>query len=89
MGALLRKATFFKERDIAVGSRNHKFELIVCDHVLQYFSVDIQLTMVNKLIEAMQPKGFIYVSTPTRAVRQAIMNDFGLQKIGFNLYRKR
>lgn len=89
MGKMLRRATFFKERDIAIGSRKHKFELVVCDHVLQYFSADIQMQMVSKLIEAIQANGFIYVSTPTRTVRQAIVNEFGLLKIGFNLYRKR
>ena len=88
MGPMLRKATFFKQRDIAIGSRNHRFELIVCDHVLQYFSAEVQMTMVEKLVQAMQPNGFIYASTPTRATRQAIVTQFGLTKIGFNLYRK-
>lgn len=88
MGAMLRKATFFKKRDIAVGSRRHLFELVVCDHVLQYFSFDIQMTMVEKLVAAMQPGAFLYASTPTRATRQELLSKYGLTKVGFNLYRR-
>ena len=42
MGPLLRSAAVFRQRDIAEGSRKHRFELVVCDHVLQYFTEERQ-----------------------------------------------
>ncbi len=83
----LRSVTVFKQRDIAHGSRRHRFELVICDHVLQYFTAARQLEYVASLVRACQPGGFLYVSTPLHRVSEAIVHHYQMEKLGRHFYR--
>ena len=87
MGARLREVVLFKKRDISAGSRIHRFELVVCDHVLQYYPEEAQIEFLTRLVKAVQPDGYLYASTPTPSVRDAIARDFGFAPVARNLYR--
>ncbi len=87
IGKELRAVTVFKQRDIALGSRSHKFELVVCDHVFQYFTETRQYEYLERLMAACQPHGFIYVSTPLNQVITEITNRYPVNKFAKHFYR--
>lgn len=68
MGPQLKEVITFKQRDITTGSRRHRFDLVICDHVLQYFSPKIQLKMLHSLATAVRPGAFLYVSSPSSSI---------------------
>jgi len=88
-GPQLRAVTLFKQRDIAQGSHRHRFELVVCDHVFQYFTEARQFEYVASLVRACQPGGFLYVSTPLHQVATAIAERYPLERLGQHFYRMR
>ncbi len=83
----VRGTTVFKQRDIGLGSRRHRFEVVVCDHVLQYFPETEQYRLVGAITKALAPGGYLYVSTPSPAVVEAIPKRFGLEKRAHHTYR--
>ena len=70
-----------------LGKGFHRFELVVCDHVLQYYPEEAQIEFLTRLVKAVQPDGYLYASTPTPSVRDAIARDFGFAPVARNLYR--
>jgi len=88
MGPELRKVVVFKERSIEDGSRRHEFELVVCDHVLQYYGAEEQFRMLESLTRAVRSGCWMFVSTPTISVREAIPRRFGLEEVERHFYRK-
>ena len=87
MGKELRQVVHFVERDIRVGSRKHRFELVVCDHVLQYFSESDQRIFVDSLCRAVQPEGFLFVSTPSSSVLSYVEKRHRFSYCKRHLYR--
>ena len=88
VGSALRRVASFIQRDIREGSRHHLFDLTICDHVLQYFSADVQSEMLAALLRAMAPAGYAYISSPSRLVRDQIQQDPGFQVLGPDFYRR-
>ena len=88
VGDALRRVSIFKHRDIREGSRRHRFELVICDHVLQYFPPEIQRVYIASLVRALQPQGYLYVSTASPMVAQAIPQEFGVTRFAKNWYRR-
>ena len=82
----LRRMVTFKQRDIRLGSRRHKFEFIVCDHVFQYFEPDVQDEFLTALISALQPGGYLFVSSPTPNVPNRLQRQ-GFECLARSLYR--
>lgn len=80
MGTQLRRATVFKQRDIREGSRRHRFDLVICDHVLLYFSEQEQAPFIERLAEAVAPGGFLYLSTPSHVAAGALTRRFGFKQ---------
>jgi chemotaxis methyl-accepting protein methylase/chemotaxis receptor (MCP) glutamine deamidase CheD len=87
VGPEMRRIATFRQRDIRTGSRLHKFELIVCDHVFQYFEPKEQCELVVPLVRAMQPKGYLYLSSPWQGMQSFLTDEFGLEKIDRGFYR--
>lgn len=87
MGRALREVVRFRHRDIVSGSKGHLFDVIVCDHVLQYFSPSDQEQMTAALVRAAAPDAFLYISTPTRAIAEFITGRLGCRMFGRHLYR--
>ncbi len=83
----VRKMVFFRKRDIRAGTR-HPFEIVICDHVLQYFTVDVQLELINSLARAVRPGGFFYVSTPSGEVLEILERQHPFKRLARNLYRR-
>ncbi len=88
MGPELRKVVVFKERRIEDGSRRHEFEFVVCDHVLQYYSAGEQMRLLDSLTRAVRSGGWMFVSTPTISVREAIPKRFPFEELERHFYRK-
>lgn len=88
IGPVLRRAAVFKLRDIELGSRRHRFEVVVCDHVLQYFTEAQQYPLLQALSRALAPGGYLYVSTPSTDVARAIPKRFALESRGRHIYQK-
>lgn len=88
MGPELRGVVVFKQRDIRVGSRRHVFELVVCDHVLQYFEKEVQREFLDSLARAVTPGGFLYVSSPNRDVLDALGTRYGFEQRARSFYRR-
>jgi chemotaxis methyl-accepting protein methylase/chemotaxis receptor (MCP) glutamine deamidase CheD len=86
-GSRLRKHVVFVQRDIREGSRQHKFDLVICDHVMQYFSADIQTEMLAPLVRALLPGGFAYISSPSPIVREQIERTYNYRTLGRHLYK--
>ena len=84
----VRSRAIFKCRQIEAGSRRHRFEAVVCDHVLQYFSVEEQYRLVDALARAVAPGGYLYVSTPSSDVIQSIPARFKLEPCARHTYHK-
>jgi chemotaxis methyl-accepting protein methylase/chemotaxis receptor (MCP) glutamine deamidase CheD len=89
MGPELRSVVRFKLRDIREGSRSHRFEIVVCDHVMQYFSVEHQCLFAASLVRAMQPDGFLFVSSPAQGIEEYLVGSQGLEKIERHFYRRK
>lgn len=89
MGPELRKIVAFKQRDIRTEHRGHLFELVICDHVFQYFTEDVQREFVPSLVQAVRPGGFLYVSTPTHRVADMLTREYPLERVARHAYRLR
>ncbi len=87
VGPRLRKHVVFIQRDIREGSRQHKFDLIICDHVMQYFSADIQTEMLAPLVRAHMPGSFAYISSPSPIIREQMERTYHYQTLNRHLYR--
>jgi chemotaxis methyl-accepting protein methylase len=88
MGPALRRAARFRQRDILEGSRKHRFEVIICDHVLQYFEEAMQWRFLDSMVRALQPEGFLFVSSPLRKVLNAIPARYNLTEHDRHFFRK-
>ena len=88
LGPTLRAVVLFKERDITVGSRGHRFEVVICDHVLQYYAEADQIAFLDRMTRAVQPGGFLYVSTPSIVIVELIPQKYGFQALARHFYRR-
>lgn len=88
MGRRLKEVVYFKQRDIGAGSRRHRFDLVICDHVLQYFSPEIQLEMLHSLATAVYPSAFLYVSSPSSIIPEELTAKLGFTCLARSFYRK-
>ena len=88
MGPELKSHITFKQRDIRIGSRRHLFELVICDHVMQYFSPEIQLEMLGPLANAVQPGGYAYISSPSPVIAEQIAQTYGFKILERHFYHK-
>jgi chemotaxis protein methyltransferase CheR len=88
MGPELRAVARFREHDIRQGSRRHLFELVACDHVLQYFPPDVQLEFLNGLRTGVRPGGYLYVSSPSNRVRDTLLTSGEYEVIEPSFYRR-
>lgn len=88
MNPELTHRTTFMHRDLCQGSKNHKFEIIICDHVMQYFSAELQLEMLPSLTNALQPGGFAYISSPLPVLATELLDKQGYERVARHLYRK-
>jgi chemotaxis methyl-accepting protein methylase/chemotaxis receptor (MCP) glutamine deamidase CheD len=86
-GDRLRRHVVFIQRDIREGSRQHKFDLLICDHVMQYFSAEIQTEMLAPLVRALLPGRFAYISSPSPVIREQMERVHGYRTLGRHLYR--
>ena len=87
MGKQLRSAALFRHRDLGHGSRKHKFDLVVCDHVFQYFTEERQLEYLKALISGCTPGGFLFLSTPLMRVSDAVMHQHPFHRLNRNFYQ--
>lgn len=87
MGPALKKTVHFVQRDIRQGSKRHLFELVVCDHVLQYFPYPLQAEMVAGLVAAVQPGGYLYASSPSHEIPNLITQKYNMQEISHSFYQ--
>lgn len=87
MGDELRRTVVFRQRDIRQGSRRHRFEFVVCDHVFQYFDEEVQREFLDSLVRALQPGGFLYLSTPSHVIQDMATEQHKLLRTARNLYR--
>lgn len=88
VGTELRRYALFKQRDIAEGSRRHLFELVVCDHVLQYFTETKQHEYIARLLHAVRPGFYAYISTPIAAVSRHIVSVHDCESVEKHFYRR-
>jgi len=88
MGRRLKEVVYFKQRDITAGSRRHLFDLVICDHVLQYFSPEMQLEMLHSLATAVYPSAFLYVSSPSSMIAEELTGKFGFTRLARSFYGK-
>lgn len=89
IGPELRSRVSFSQRDIREGSRKHLFELVVCDHVLQYFTPEIQLEFLQGLTTGVRPGGFIYVSSPSALIRDTLLASGEYEMLSRSFYSRR
>ena len=89
IGQELRARSSFAQRDIREGSRRHRFELVVCDHVLQYFTPEIQLEFLQGLTTGVRPGGFIYVSSPSALIRDTLLASGEYEMLSRSFYSRR
>jgi chemotaxis methyl-accepting protein methylase/chemotaxis receptor (MCP) glutamine deamidase CheD len=89
MGAEVRRATVFKQRDIREGSRRHRFDFVICDHVLLYFSDQEQAPFIERLAEAVAPGGYLYLSTPSQTAAAPLTRKLGFTQHDRAFYQKR
>jgi len=87
MAPSVRAVTRFVRRDIAEGSRRMRFDLVICDHVLQYFTPSRQIDLLGSLVAALLPGAFLYASSPHRDVRTVLVERWGLVETAHHLYR--
>ena len=55
--------------------------LIICDHVMQYFTPDIQFEFLRRLAAAVRPAGFLYASTPSAQIADQTTTRFPFERI--------
>ena len=89
IGPELRSRVSFGKRDIRDGSRKHLFELVVCDHVLQYFTPEIQLEFLQGLRTGVRPGGFLYVSSPSSQIRETLLATGEYEMLARSFYLRR
>lgn len=78
MGDALRAACRFGLFDIRKRPKNHTFDFIVCNHVLQYYDYEGQQVILGNLSSVLRPGGMLYLEGITAdAVAGA-----GLEKMG-------
>ncbi|HBF34466.1 TPA: hypothetical protein DDW35_07865 [Candidatus Sumerlaeota bacterium] len=85
----LRGIMAFKERDIREGSRQPLFDLVICDHVLQYFTVDIQMGFLKGLLSGVKPDGFLYVSSPSKEIETTLRNGGNYEVLAKHFYHRK
>ena len=88
-GSKLKDITVFKKRDIEHGSRKHKFELVVCDHVLQYYSAEEQMKLVHSLANAVVKDGYMYISSPINNVLDQISRRLSFKRLGRCFFQRK
>ena len=89
VGEQLKKIIFFKKHDLGVKvKKGFLFELVICDHVFQYYPDDAQLYFLKNLLEAVREGCFIYISTPSTNVRWEIYHNYPFERVNKNLYKK-
>ena len=88
IGPELRSRCSFSQRDIRQGSRRHRFELVVCDHVLQYFTPEVQLDFLQGLRTGVRPGGFLFVSSPSRRIQEALVAEGEYERLERSFYRR-
>jgi chemotaxis methyl-accepting protein methylase len=84
----LRSRVSFAQRDIREGSRRHLFELVVCDHVLQYFSPEVQLDFLRGLRTGVRPGGYLYVSSPSTGIDHTLLASGEYEKLARCFFRR-
>jgi chemotaxis protein methyltransferase CheR len=85
----LRQIVTFKERDIREGSRHPLFDLVICDHVLQYFTVEIQLEFLKGLLSGVKPHGFLYVSSPSKEIETHMLESSEYEMLARHFYHRK
>jgi len=88
VGRRLKEVVYFKQSDIGAGSRRHRFDLVICDHVLQYFSPETQLEMLHSLATAVYPSAFLYASSPSSTIPEELTAKLGFTCLARSFYRK-
>ncbi|MFW6256495.1 MAG: CheR family methyltransferase [Candidatus Sumerlaeota bacterium] len=84
----IRSKVHFIQRDIREGSRKHRFEMVLCDHVFQYFDTDVQLEFLKGLVTGVQPRGFLYVSSPSPHPQRALTQNGAYECLSRHFYRQ-
>lgn len=73
----LKKIIDFQVRDIFDSASLPKMDIIVCNHVLQYYSTPMQEKVIMSLTEKLDPKGFIYLDVlPSNIKKMALKQAF-------------
>jgi chemotaxis methyl-accepting protein methylase/chemotaxis receptor (MCP) glutamine deamidase CheD len=88
IGPELRSRVSFNQRDIRQGSHRHRFELVVCDHVLQYFTPEMQIEFLQGLRTGVGAGGFLFVSSPSNRIKEALLADGEYEMLGRNFFRR-
>jgi chemotaxis protein methyltransferase CheR len=84
----LRAVAAFIPRDIREGSRRHQFEMVLCDHVFQYFDTDTQLQFLKGLTTGVKPGCFLYVSSPSTEPMRALLANGAYEMLDRHFYRR-
>ncbi|HBF34836.1 TPA: hypothetical protein DDW35_09770 [Candidatus Sumerlaeota bacterium] len=71
------------------GSRQPLFDLVICDHVLQYFTVDIQMGFLKGLLSGVKPDGFLYVSSPSKEIETTLRNSGNYEVLAKHFYHRK
>ncbi len=89
IGQELRSRVSFSQRDIREGSRKHLFDLVVCDHVLQYFTPEVQLKFLQGLRTGVRRGGFLFVSSPSTRIQETLLASGDYEMLARSFYRRR
>jgi len=82
------RGTRIQQSEISAGSRRHRFDLVICDHVLQYFSPETQLEMLHSLATAVYPSAFLYASTTSSTIPEELTAKLAFTCLARSFYRK-
>lgn len=72
----IRAHTAFVNENIGENQRVKRFHLILCHNVLVYYDIPHRLQIINRLIQALHPRGFIFLD----AIGRSSLKRIGLVK---------
>lgn len=83
----LRSRVSFKQRDIRLGSRKPLFDMVICDHVFQYFDLNIQMEFLQGLMRGVKSRGYLYLSSPSSIPGKILVEHGGYRMISRHFYQ--
>lgn len=90
MGQEVRDCIRFRPFDMRERPKHHRFHLVVCANVFQYYNDEARRHFLTNFASVCQPEGFIYVNHVRREMVEALGMEFfpeyGLLRPAFQLH---